>query len=76
MLPNVLAFPVLYYGILRAGAVVVPMNTLLKRRESTSTDGIQIDSNGVVTPGVDAGQIAYIDGVSFRCAPSGANGCP
>ena len=33
MLPNVLAFPVLYYGILRAGAVVVPMNTLLKRRE-------------------------------------------
>jgi long-chain acyl-CoA synthetase len=33
MLPNVLAFPVLYYGILRAGAVVVPMNTMLKRRE-------------------------------------------
>lgn len=33
MLANVLAFPVLYYGILRLGAVVVPMNTLLKRRE-------------------------------------------
>lgn len=33
MLPNVLAFPALYYGILRAGAVVVPMNPLLKRRE-------------------------------------------
>jgi long-chain acyl-CoA synthetase len=33
MLPNVIAFPVLYYGILRAGGVVVPMNPLLKRRE-------------------------------------------
>jgi len=33
MLPNVLHFPVLYYGILRAGGVVVPMNVLLKRRE-------------------------------------------
>jgi long-chain acyl-CoA synthetase len=33
MLPNVPAFVVLYYGILRAGAIVVPMNVLLKRRE-------------------------------------------
>ncbi|MFK4228062.1 long-chain fatty acid--CoA ligase [Streptomyces sp. NPDC019890] len=33
MLPNVLAFAVLYYGILRAGAVVVPLNPLLKARE-------------------------------------------
>lgn len=33
MLPNVAAFPVLYYGVLRAGAVVVPMNPLLKSRE-------------------------------------------
>ena len=33
MLPNVPAFPVLYYGILRAGGVVVPMNPLLKARE-------------------------------------------
>jgi long-chain acyl-CoA synthetase len=33
MLPNVLEFPVAYYGILRAGGVVVPMNVLLKRRE-------------------------------------------
>jgi long-chain acyl-CoA synthetase len=33
MLPNVPAFPVLYYGILRAGAAVVPMNPLLKGRE-------------------------------------------
>jgi long-chain acyl-CoA synthetase len=33
MLPNVPPFAVLYYGILRAGAVVVPMNPLLKERE-------------------------------------------
>jgi long-chain acyl-CoA synthetase len=33
MLPNVLAFPVLYYGVLRAGGAVVPMNPLLKSRE-------------------------------------------
>jgi long-chain acyl-CoA synthetase len=33
MLPNVPEFPITYYGVLRAGAVVVPMNVLLKRRE-------------------------------------------
>jgi long-chain acyl-CoA synthetase len=33
MLPNVPYFPAIYYGILRAGAVVVPMNVLLKGRE-------------------------------------------
>ncbi|MEV6194953.1 long-chain fatty acid--CoA ligase [Streptomyces sp. NPDC051920] len=34
MLPNVPEFVVLYYGVLRAGAVVVPMNPLLKTRET------------------------------------------
>jgi long-chain acyl-CoA synthetase len=33
MLPNVPDFPVAYYGVLRAGGIVVPMNVLLKRRE-------------------------------------------
>jgi long-chain acyl-CoA synthetase len=33
MLPNVPYFPVVYYGVLRLGAVVVPMNVLLKQRE-------------------------------------------
>jgi long-chain acyl-CoA synthetase len=33
MLPNVPYFAVCYYGVLRAGAVVVPMNVLLKGRE-------------------------------------------
>src|SRR4051794_4776398 len=33
MLPNVPYFAVAYYGVLRAGGVVVPMNVLLKERE-------------------------------------------
>ncbi|MEU7815566.1 long-chain fatty acid--CoA ligase [Pseudonocardia sp. NPDC049154] len=33
VLPNVPAYPVLFYGALLAGAVVVPMNPLLKARE-------------------------------------------
>ncbi|MDQ4489062.1 long-chain fatty acid--CoA ligase [Sinomonas sp. ASV486] len=33
MLPNVPEFAAVYYGALRAGAVVVPMNPLLKERE-------------------------------------------
>lgn len=31
--PNLPYFPVIYYGILKAGAVVVPINVLLKGRE-------------------------------------------
>jgi long-chain acyl-CoA synthetase len=34
MLPNVPYFAVAYYGVLRAGGVVVPMNVLLKGREA------------------------------------------
>ena len=34
MLPNVPQFAIAYYGILRAGGVVVPMNVLLKERET------------------------------------------
>jgi long-chain acyl-CoA synthetase len=33
VLPNVLSFPVVFYGALLAGAAVVPMNPLLKTRE-------------------------------------------
>jgi long-chain acyl-CoA synthetase len=33
MLPNVPYFALIYYGVLRAGGVVVPMNPLLKGRE-------------------------------------------
>src|SRR4051812_41410573 len=33
MLPNVVEFAVVYYGILRAGGAVVPMNTMFRPRE-------------------------------------------
>jgi long-chain acyl-CoA synthetase len=33
MLPNVVAFPAFYFGVLRAGATVVPINPLLKSGE-------------------------------------------
>jgi long-chain acyl-CoA synthetase len=33
MVPNVPEFVIAYYGVLRAGGVIVPMNVLLKRRE-------------------------------------------
>ncbi|AEV86091.1 acyl-CoA synthetase [Actinoplanes sp. SE50] len=33
--PNLPYFPIVYYGILKAGAVVVPLNVLLKGREIT-----------------------------------------
>ena len=33
VMPNIAWFPVAYYGILRCGGVVVPMNPLLKARE-------------------------------------------
>ena len=33
MLPNVPQFPITYYGVLKAGGVVVPMNVLLKAPE-------------------------------------------
>ena len=32
-MPNVPYFPLIYFGVLRAGAVVVPLNPLLKGRE-------------------------------------------
>jgi long-chain acyl-CoA synthetase len=35
MLPNVPEFAMIYYGVLRTGGVVVPMNPLLKAREVT-----------------------------------------
>ena len=53
MLPNVPQFAVAYYGILRAGAIVVPMNVLLKRREVASTSATRRPSSsspGTISP--------------------------
>ena len=67
MLPNEPTFAVIYYGVLRAGGIVVPMNPLLKAREvayylhdsgarlifagPSSADAVQA---GVVETGADA----------------------
>jgi long-chain acyl-CoA synthetase len=37
MLPNVGYFPVYYYGALRAGGAIVPINMRLKEREVAPT---------------------------------------
>ncbi|MFJ3903741.1 long-chain fatty acid--CoA ligase [Streptomyces sp. NPDC090025] len=49
-LPNVPAFAVLYFGILRVGAVAVPMNPLLKDRER---EHIRTDSGAVLVLDAD-----------------------
>jgi long-chain acyl-CoA synthetase len=51
MLPNVPQFAVVYYGVLRAGAVVVPMNPLLKEREVAYYLGDSAASLIVAWPG-------------------------
>ncbi|MEU4450397.1 long-chain fatty acid--CoA ligase [Nocardioides sp. NPDC023903] len=43
VMPNVPAFPILFYGVLMAGAIAVPMNPLLKSREIT----YYIDDSGM-----------------------------
>jgi long-chain acyl-CoA synthetase len=60
MLPNVPQFAVVYYGVLRAGGVVVPMNVLLKQREvafhlADSEAGIVIAMHGTAEAAQAAG---------------------
>ncbi len=54
-LPNVPYFPIVYFGVLRLGAVVVPMNPLLKDREvayhlSDSGAGVMVGWHGFEQP--------------------------
>jgi long-chain acyl-CoA synthetase len=68
MLPNVPYFPIVYYGILRAGAVVVPMNVMLKEREAgfyLSDSGAKVvfawhDYAEVVRPAAAAAQTQVV----------------
>ncbi|MFJ8948589.1 long-chain fatty acid--CoA ligase [Streptomyces sp. NPDC102381] len=62
--PNVVDFPVAYYGILAAGAVVVPLNPLLKSREFAHVLG-DCEPRAVVTAASCA------DEVAAAAAPSG-----
>ncbi len=40
--PNLPYFPIIYYGILKAGAIVVPLNVLLKRQSHCSKKPIPV----------------------------------
>jgi long-chain acyl-CoA synthetase len=65
MLPNVPEYAVAYYGVLRAGGVVVPMNPLLKAREVA----YYLDDSGA--PVILAWHTTA-DEVSAGAAPAGA----
>ena len=75
MLPNVAEVPVVYYGVLRAGGVVVPMNPLLKAREvayylGDSGAGLIFAWHGFADPARDGAEqvkaeLIVVDGDGF-----------
>ena len=74
MAPNTLEFVELYYGILRAGAVVVPMNPLFKSREvsyhlSDSGAALAFAWHGVADQAAEGARSAETDLVIIE--PSG-----
>ncbi|MEV5016615.1 long-chain fatty acid--CoA ligase [Streptomyces sp. NPDC053780] len=71
MLPNLPEFPVLFYGALRTGAVVVPMNPLLKAREIAH----YLEDSGAVLLFVHESLAEEVD-AGRRAAGSGASVVP
>lgn len=68
--PNLPYFPVVYYGILKAGAVVVPMNVLNKHRENhyyLEDSGAKAYVCFEGTPELPMGQEGYL---GFQDAPA------
>ena len=43
---------------------------------AADTTAVVIESNGGVSVNVNPGDIFGLDGISFRCSPSGVAGCP
>ena len=87
MLPNVPEFAELYYAILRAGAIVVPMNPLLKAREveyylADSQAALALAWHGVADQAAEGARRAGTDlviiepaelaGALGQCAPAPA----
>jgi long-chain acyl-CoA synthetase len=73
MLPNVPYFAIAYWGVLRAGGVVVPMNVLLKERE-TSFYLSDSEASGVIAwhefaPAAQAGGLGPRRPTTRRRAP-------
>ncbi|GAA4386639.1 long-chain-fatty-acid--CoA ligase [Tsukamurella soli] len=68
MLPNVPAFAVAFYGVLRAGAVAVPMNPLLKEREVAYYLGNTGAARLLATPAFAGAAQAGAAAVGAACA--------
>jgi hypothetical protein len=75
-LPNISQFVIAYFGIVKAGCVVVPMNVLLKAREVT----FQLEDSQANPPGPEAnppgpenGDQRVMRGGSFLCHESYRN---
>ncbi|MCO5561409.1 hypothetical protein L7F22_015030 [Adiantum nelumboides] len=69
--PNVPAFPVAYYGVLKAGAVVVPLNVLLTAREIA----FHLEDSGAKTYLCYEGTADLPSGRSGWSAFQSASGC-
>src|SRR3954465_10213262 len=73
VLPNVLSFPVVFYGIQLAGAAVVPMNPLLKAREveyylRDSGARIVVAAQQIAQPASEAAATVGIEAVAVDAA--------
>ncbi|MBJ8344660.1 long-chain fatty acid--CoA ligase [Antrihabitans sp. YC2-6] len=67
MLPNVPYFAIVYYGVLRAGGVVVPMNVLLKERETAFHLSDSAASFIFAWPAFALAALAGADAVGAEC---------
>ena len=75
MLPNVPEFAFVYYGVLRAGGVVVPMNPLLKAREVAyylSDSGAKVIFAGPPTAGEVAAALERAPGTTMVTVEPGS----
>src|SRR4051795_9726455 len=77
VLPNVLSFPVVFYGAQLAGAAVVPMNPLLKAREveyylRDSGARLGVPGEQSAEPVTEAAGTVGIDAVTVGPAPPAA----
>jgi long-chain acyl-CoA synthetase len=73
VLPNVLSFPIVFYGALLSGAAVVPMNPLLKAREieyylRDSGARIVVAGEQSAEPAAEAARAVGVDAVTVRPA--------
>jgi len=62
--PNLPYFPIVYYGILKAGAVVVPLSVLLKSREIAYHLGDSAAKAYVCTPSAETLRLTPADTTS------------